>query len=487
MSSSIEKDEENSTNEDAEHGTGTDSATAPQEATKNNPHPEPESGDGGAPGDPPRKRPRWRSAASNTGLQVLTSAILAAIFGILAPDTAAELKPLGDAFIDLVKLTIPPIVFLVVVTGIVSVGGMKAAGRIALKAIIYFEIITTIGTLLGLAAINIFRPGDGVAPPAGATDDIDSYVDGAKEKSISEFLLGLIPHNVVHSFATGDIIQILVFAVLFAIALLHLPKRQSDPVLRAFSTLSDVFFRIIGMVIRLAPIGVFGAVAYTVGAYGPEALTALMKYVGLALATLIVFLTLVLGTVTRIIGVSLIRLIRGLRRELVIVLGTSSSEAVMPHLIARLQQFGCKRDVVGLVVPTGYSFNLDGVAVVVPMSAVFIAQVYGVPLSFTDQLTLFLVFLFVSKGTAGVTGSAFITLANLIAAVGFIPVGGLALILSIERFLSLMRALTNVLGNAVAGIAIARWEPGGIDEEQFAATIGRRRRTRTRTSTPGGK
>ncbi|MEU9744924.1 cation:dicarboxylate symporter family transporter [Streptomyces niveus] len=474
MSSPTEKDADNSTNEDAEHGTEpkTDTATEP-------------------PADePPRKRSRWRAAASNTGLQVLASAILAAIFGVLVPDTAAQLKPLGDAFIGLVKLTIPPIVFLVVVTGIVSVGGMKTAGRIALKAFIYFEIITTIGTLLGLAAINIFRPGDGVAPPAGAADNIDSYVEGAKEKSISEFLIGLIPHNVVESFAKGDIIQILVFAVLFAIALIQLPKRRSDPVLRAFSTLSDVFFRIIGMVIRLAPIGVFGAVAYTVGAFGPEALTALMKYVGLALATLIVFLTLVLGTVTRIIGVSPIRLLRGLRRELVIVLGTSSSEAVMPHLIARLQEFGCKRDVVGLVVPTGYSFNLDGVAVVVPMSAVFIAQVYGVPLGFADQLTLFLVFLFVSKGTAGVTGSAFITLANLIAAVGFIPVAGLALILSIERFLSLMRAMTNVLGNAVAGIAIARWEPGGIDEEKFAATIGRRRtgsRARTRTRTPGGK
>ncbi|MFD9910055.1 cation:dicarboxylate symporter family transporter [Streptomyces sp. NPDC059063] len=426
----------------------------------------------------PQERPRWLRAAGNTGLQVLASAVAAAVFGILAPGTAADLKPLADAFISLVRLTIPPIVFLVVVTGIVSVGGMKAAGRIALKSVVYFEIVTTVGTLLGMVSINLFRPGAGVAPPAGASGDLDSYVEGAKEKSVGEFLLGLVPHNVVDSFATGDIIQVLVFAILFAVALLHLPKSRTDPVLHGCGILADVFFRIIGMVIRLAPVGVFGAVSYTVGEYGPEALTALMKYVGLAFATLLVFLTLVLGTVTRVIGVSLPRLVRGLRPELVVVLGTSSSEAVMPHLMARLEQFGCKRDIVGLVVPTGYSFNLDGVAVVVPMSAVFIAQVYGVELSLADQVTLFLVFLFLSKGTAGVTGSAFVTLANLIAAVSFIPVAGLALILSVERFLSLMRALTNVLGNAVATLAVARWEPGGIDEDRLARTVGRRRAPR---------
>ncbi|WP_158884814.1 cation:dicarboxylate symporter family transporter [Amycolatopsis anabasis] len=419
-------------------------------------------------------RSRWRSLATNTGIQVLAAAIAAALFGLAAPGAAATLKPLADLFIALIRLAIPPIVFLVVVTGIVSVGGMKKVGRIALKAIIYFEIVTTIGTLLGLLAINLFRPGAGVAPPAGASSDLGSYVEGAQEKSLGEFLFDLVPDNVVNAFATGHIIQVLVFAVLFAIALLRLPKNVSDPILRACGRLNEVFFRIVGMVIRLAPIGVFGAVAYTVGRYGPETLTALMKYVGLALVTLIVFLSVVLGAVTRLCGVSLFRLIRALRKELYLVLGTSSSEAVMPQLMVRLEQLGCKRDVVGLVVPTGYSFNLDGVAVVVPMSAVFIAQVYGVELGFTEQLTLFLVFLFLSKGTAGITGSAFVTLANLIAAVGFIPVAGLALILSVERFLSLMRAMTNVLGNAVATIAVARWEPGALDREKFARTIGRK-------------
>ncbi|TCO60661.1 cation:dicarboxylate symporter family transporter [Actinocrispum wychmicini] len=419
--------------------------------------------------------PRWRRLAANTGIQVLAAAVAAAVFGVLLPGTAADLKPLADGFINLIRLVIPPIVFLVVVTGIVSVGALKSVGRIALKAIVYFEIITTIGTLLGLLAINLFRPGSGVAPPAGASGDIGTYVKGASEQSVSDFLLGLIPDNVVNSFATGNIIQVLVFAVLFAIALLSLPKQVSDPVQRAFGKLTEVFFRIVGLVSRLAPIGVFGAVAYTVGKFGPETLTALMKYVGLAFVTLLIFVSLVLGTVTRVCGVSLTRLIRALRKELYIVLGTSSSEAVMPQVMGRLEEFGCKRDVVGLVVPAGYSFNLDGVAVIVPMSAVFIAQVYGVELDFGQQVTLFLVFLVLSKGTAGVTGSAFVTLANLVAAVHFIPVAGLALVLSIERFLSLIRAVTNVLGNAVAVIAVSRTEPGGVDPEKLAETIGRQR------------
>lgn len=428
------------------------------------------------PGDGEERRSRWRSIAGNTGLQVLVAAIAAALFGLALPDNAAELKPLADVFIALIRLVIPPIVFLVVVTGIVSVGGMKAVGRISLKAIIYFEVVTTIGTLIGLASINFFRPGAGVAPPAGASSDLDSYVEGAKEKSVSEFFVDLVPDNVVNAFATGDIMQVLIFAILFSLALLSLPNEVSDPILRACTRLSDVFFRIVRMVIRLAPIGTFGAVAYTVGMYGPETLTALMKYVGIAFITVLFFLVVVLGIVTRLVGVSLLRLIRALRKELYIVLGTSSSETVMPHLMARLEEFGCKRSIVGLVVPTGYSFNLDGVAVVVPMSAVFIAQVYGVPLSFTDQLTMFLVFLLLSKGTAGVTGSAFITLANLISAVDFIPVAGLALILSIERFLSLMRAVTNVMGNAVATIAVASWEPDGVDKERLKETIGRQPR-----------
>lgn len=411
-----------------------------------------------------------RRLVTNTGIQVLAAAIAAAVFGIALPGAASGLKPLADGFIDLIRLVIPPIVFLVVVTGIVSVGAMKAVGRIALKALVYFEIITTIGTILGLLAIDVLHPGSGVAPPAGASGDVSKY--GAKSQSVSDFL-SLVPDNVVNAFATGNILQVLVFAVLFAIALLTLPKQVSEPIGQACGRLSEVFFRIVGMVSRLAPIGVFGAVAYTVGMYGPETLTALMKYVGLALITVVVFVSVVLGVVTRLCGVSLMRLIRALRKELYIVLGTSSSEAVMPQLMKRLEEFGCKREVVGLVVPAGYSFNLDGVAVLVPMSAVFIAQVYGVPLDFGQMVTLFLVFLFISKGTAGVTGSAFVTLANLVAAVHFIPVAGLALILSIERFLSLIRAVTNVLGNAVAVIAVSRSERDGTDRELLAATIGR--------------
>ncbi|WP_051580018.1 cation:dicarboxylate symporter family transporter [Pseudonocardia acaciae] len=417
--------------------------------------------------------PRWRRLATNTSVQVLVAAVAAAVFGVLAPGAAAGLKPLADMFIALIQLVIAPIVFLVMVTGIVTAGGMKTVGRIALKAIIYFEIVTTVGMLLGLLAVNLFGPGHGVAPPGGASGELSTYVKGGSEKSFTEFLTDVVPHNAVNAFATGNILQVLVFAVLFAIALLGLPREVSDPILRGCQKLSEVFFRIVGVVMLFAPIGTFGAVAYTVGKYGPETLTALMKLVAVSSLALAVFVTVVLGAATRMVGVSLFRLVRELRKELYIVLGTSSSEAVLPQLMARLESFGCRRRVVGLVVPTGYSFNLDGVAVVIPICVVFIGQVYGIPLTFGDQLALFLVFLILSKGTAGVTGSAFVTLANTVAATSLVPIAGLALILSVDRFLSLVRALTNVLGNAVATVVVARWEPGGMDDELAARTIAR--------------
>jgi Na+/H+-dicarboxylate symporter len=409
-------------------------------------------------------RSRWARLARNTSLQVLVAAIAAAVFGLLWPDTAANLKIIADLFISLVQLVIAPIVFLVVVTGIVAAGGMKAVGRIALKAIIYFEVVTTIGMLIGLAAVNLFKPGAGVAPPAKASGDLKSYVKDGSE-SFTDILKDIVPSNAVGSFATGHVLQVLIFAILFAVALILLPNDISDPIVRGCGRLAEVFFRIIRMIMYVAPIGTFGAVAYTVGKYGPETLTALMKLVGVSMLALAVFIVFVLGGVLRLVGVSLFKLIRALRRELSVVLGTSSSESVLPQLMDRLEGLGCKRTVVGLVVPTGYSFNLDGVAVVVPICVVFIGQVYGVPLSFGDQLVLFLVFLILSKGTAGVSGSAFVTLANTVAATALVPIAGLALVLSVDRFLSLVRAVTNVLGNAVATVVVARWEPDGIDDE----------------------
>ncbi|MFI6044047.1 cation:dicarboxylate symporter family transporter [Nocardia sp. NPDC051321] len=417
--------------------------------------------------------PRWRRLATNTSFQVLVAAILAAIFGIVAPDAAASMQPIAKAFIALIQMLIAPIVFLVMVTGIVATGGMKAVGRIAARALIYFEIVTTVGMLLGLLAVNLFRPGAGVAPPAHASGDLSSYVNGgADHNSFAEFLSKMVPDNAVNAFATGSIIQVLIFAVLFAVALLKMPDRISQPIVDGCAKLSDVFFRMIGMIMLLAPIGTFGAVAATVGKYGPETLTALMKLVAIAAIALVAFVVVVLGGVSLLAGFSLWRLIKVLRKEFAVVLGTSSSEAVLPQLMQRLEQVGCRRSVIGLVVPTGFSFNLDGVAVVVPICVVFIGQVYGIPLSFGDQLGLFLIFLVLSKGTAGVSGSAFITLANTVAATSLVPVAGLALVLSVDRFLSLMRALTNVLGNAVATVVIARWEPDGLDRELAARTIG---------------
>ncbi|MFC9433124.1 cation:dicarboxylate symporter family transporter [Nocardia sp. NPDC057030] len=418
-------------------------------------------------------RPRWRGLATNTSLQVLVAAIVAAIFGIVAPDAAASTQPIAKAFIALIQMLIAPIVFLVMVTGIVATGGMRAVGRIAARALIYFEIITTVGMLLGLLAVNLLRPGAGVAPPAHASGDLSSYVKGgAEHDSFGEFLSKMVPDNAVNAFATGSIIQVLIFAVLFAVALIKLPDRISRPIVDGCAKLTDVFFRMIGMIMLLAPIGTFGAVAATVGKYGPETLTALMKLVGVSAIALAVFVVVILGGVSLLAGFSLWRLITVLRREFAVVLGTSSSEAVLPQLMRRLEQVGCRRSVIGLVVPTGFSFNLDGVAVVVPICVVFIGQVYGIPLGFGDQLGLFLIFLVLSKGTAGVSGSAFITLANTVAATSLVPVAGLALVLSVDRFLSLMRALTNVLGNAVATVVVARWEPDGLDRELAARTIG---------------
>ncbi|MFI6390363.1 cation:dicarboxylate symporter family transporter [Nonomuraea sp. NPDC050547] len=413
-----------------------------------------------------------RALARNTSMQVLVAAVAAAIFGLLWPETGAQLKPLADVFIALIKLVIAPVVFLVVVSGIVSAGNLKSVGRIALKAIIYFEIVTTLGMLIGLAAVNLLRPGAGVAPPAGASEELTDYVKGGTERTFADWLTHMIPDNAVGSFATGEVLQVLIFAVLFALALLALPPEVGEPVARGCTRLAEVFFSMIRFIMYLAPIGTFGAVAYTVGKYGPETLTALMKLVGVSVLALAVFMLVVLVPICRMAGFSYLRLVRALRRELYIVLGTSSSESVMPQLMARLEEFGCKRSVVGLVVPTGYSFNLDGVAVVIPICVVFIGQVYGVPLGLGDQLLLFLVFLVLSKGTAGVTGSAFVTLANTVAAVRLVPVAGLALVLSVDRFLSLIRAVTNVLGNAVAAVVVARWEEGGLDRELFEKTIG---------------
>ncbi|WP_051180190.1 cation:dicarboxylate symporter family transporter [Nocardia concava] len=423
----------------------------------------------------PDPKPRWRRLIASTSLQVLVAAVAAAVFGIAAPHYAAGMQPLATIFISLVQLVIAPIVFLVIVTGIVTAGELKSVGRVALKALLYFEIITTIGMLLGLAAVNLLRPGSGVPKPEHASDKLSSYISTEQHNtSLTAFLSKMVPSNAVGAFATGGILQVLIFAVLFALTLLVLPGTISEPITRACGVLSTVFFKMIALIMLLAPIGTFGAVAATVGKYGPQTLTALVKLVLVSVLALAVFIALVLGIVARLAGFRLWRLIRVLRKELLVVLGTSSSEAVLPQLMDRLEGVGCRRKVIGLVVPAGFSFNLDGVAVVVPICVIFIGQVYGVPMTGADQLTLFAIFLVLSKGTAGVSGSAFVTLANTVAATSLVPIAGLALVLSVDRFLSMARAATNVLGNAVATVVVARFEPGGLDRGIAAREIGMR-------------
>lgn len=420
-----------------------------------------------------RPKPRWRQLITSTSLQVLVAAIAAAVFGITAPHYAAGLQPLATVFISLVQLVIAPIVFLVIVTGIVTAGELKSVGRIALKTLLYFEIVTTIGMLLGLAAVNLLHPGRGVHKPAHASDQLSTYVSADQHNtSLTGFLAKMVPTNAVGAFATGGVLQVLIFAVLFAIAVLGLPKTVSEPIIRGCTTLSTVFFRMIAVIMLFAPIGTFGAVASTVGKNGSQTLTALVKLVLVSVLALLVFIALVLGLVARLAGFSLLRLIRVLRRELLVVLGTASSEAVMPQLMERLESVGCRRKVIGLVVPAGFSFNLDGVAVVVPICVIFIGQVYGVPMTLTDQLTVFALFLVLSKGTAGISGSAFVTLANTVAATALVPIAGLALVLSVDRFLSMARAATNVLGNAVATVVVARFEPDGIDRDVATRVLG---------------
>ncbi|MGW4246773.1 cation:dicarboxylate symporter family transporter [Nocardia sp. NPDC004722] len=414
-----------------------------------------------------------RRLIASTSLQVLVAAIAAAAFGVAAPHYAAGLQPVANIFISLVQVAIAPIVFLVIVTGIMTAGELKSVGRVALKALLYFEIVTTVGMLLGLAAVNLLHPGTGVPKPKHASDQLSSYVSADQHNtSLTSFLSKLVPNNAVGAFSTGGVLQVLIFAVLFALTLLALPRTISAPVTAACATLSTVFFKMIALIMLLAPIGTFGAVAATVGKYGPETLTALVKLVLVSILALVAFVLLVLGVVARLAGFRLLRLIRVLRKELLVVLGTASSEAVLPQLMERLETVGCRRKVIGLVVPAGFSFNLDGVAVVVPICVVFIGQVYGVPMSAGHQLTLFAVFLLLSKGTAGVSGSAFVTLANTVAATALVPIAGLALVLSVDRFLSMARAATNVLGNAVATVVVARFEPDGIDRVVAAREIG---------------
>jgi aerobic C4-dicarboxylate transport protein len=400
-------------------------------------------------------------------VQVLVAIVIGVLLGYLYPDLGAKMKPLGDGFIKLIKMLIAPIIFCTVVIGIAGMEDMKKVGKTGGLALLYFEIVSTIALIVGLVLVNVLKPGASmhVDPKTLDIKAIESYTGPGKMQSATEFLLNIIPNSVVDAFAKGDILQVLLFSVLFGFAL-HKFGGRGTLVFDFVEKLSHVLFSIVGVVMRLAPIGAFGAMAFTIGKYGLGTLVSLGKLMGTFYLTCIIFIFGVLGAIARLHGFSIWKFIRYIKEELFIVLGTSSSESVLPRMLAKMENLGVKKSVVGLVIPTGYSFNLDGTSIYLTMASVFIAQATDTPLTIGQQLTLLVVLLLTSKGAAGVTGSGFIVLAATLSAVSGLPVAGLALILGIDRFMSEARALTNLIGNGVATIVVGKWTKE-LDEQRM--------------------
>ena len=396
-------------------------------------------------------------------VQVITAIAIGVVLGYVAPDTGAAMRPLGDGFIRLVRMMIAPIIFSVVVVGIAKMGDLKAVGRIGIKALVYFEVISTLALVIGLVVVNVLKPGEGInADPASLDPSaVSAYATSAENLSTVDFLLNIIPTTVVGAFATGQILQVLLFSVMFGVALLQLGER-GRPLVSLIEQFSQGLFKMIHMIMRLAPIGAFGAMAFTIGRYGIGTLLQLGQMMAGVYLTCAMFVFVVLGAVARLAGFSIWKFLKYIREEIVITIGTSSSEAVLPRLMAKLEHLGCSKPVVGLVVPTGYSFNLDGTSIYLTMGAIFISQATNTPLSMSQQIALLGLAMLTSKGSAALTGGAFVTLAATLAAFPVVPVAGLALLIGIDRFMSEARALTNLIGNGVATVVIARWE-GALD------------------------
>src|ERR1700726_3092863 len=403
--------------------------------------------------------------------QVLTAIILGVLLGHFYPQLGEQMKPLGDGFIKLIKMLIAPIIFCTVVHGIASMEDMKKVGRVGLKALIYFEVVTTLALIVGLLVINILQPGSGMNVDAGAIDtkSIQIYTTKAGQESTVDFLLRIIPNTVVGAFAEGEILQVLFFAILFAFALFMLGQR-GKPLLDLIDTVSHALFNIVGIIMKVAPLGAFGAMAFTIGKYGVGTLASLGKLMAVFYLTCLIFIFVVLGGIARLAGFSIWKFIKYIKEELLIVLGTSSSESVLPRMINKLENLGCKESVVGLVIPTGYSFNLDGTCIYLTMAAIFLAQATNTELTLWQQIGIIAILLLTSKGAAGVTGSGFIVLAATLSSVGHIPVASIAVILGVDRFMSEARALTNLVGNGVATIVVSKWEDA-LDEERMRAHL----------------
>jgi aerobic C4-dicarboxylate transport protein len=399
-------------------------------------------------------RPFYRSLH----VQVLAAIVLAVVFGIVNPQQAEAMKPLGDGFIKLIRMIIAPIIFCTVVVGIGNVGDMKKLGRIGVKALLYFEVVTTVALLIGLVVVTVAKPGAGVNATAATLDSksIAEYTGPQKALHTVDFLLNIIPDTLVNAFAKGEILQVLLVAILFGLALGKIEKGPA--IVAACDTLAHAFFGVMEIIMKAAPLGAFGAMAFTIGRFGVRTLIPLGKLMLCVCLTSGLFIFVVLALIARAHGFSLWKVIRYLREEFLIVLGTSSSESALPGMIRKLELLGCDKSVVGLVVPSGYSFNLDGTSIYLTIAAIFVAQATNTTLTLGQEFILLLVLMLTSKGAAAVTGGGFITLAATLSSLGTVPVAGIALLLGVDRFMSQIRALTNLAGNAVATIVVARWE-----------------------------
>jgi aerobic C4-dicarboxylate transport protein len=396
-------------------------------------------------------------------IQVLIGIAIGVVLGFVAPDAATAMKPLGDGFIKLVRMLIAPIIFTTVVVGIAQTGAMKEIGRIGLRALIYFEVVSTFALVIGLVVVNVVRPGDGLNfdPSAVNMSEVSAYTNQSQNLSTTEFILNIIPNAMIGAFSTGEILQVLLVSILFGLALLRLGEKGTT-LINLFAVASKVLFEIVALIMRLAPIGAFGAMAFTVGRYGLASLLTLGKLMAAVYITCFLFVFVVLAAIAMGVGFNLMKFLRYIKEEILIVLGTSSSESVLPRIMTKLEHLGCSRPVVGLVIPTGYSFNLDGTSIYMTMAAIFVAQVSGVELTLGQEIGMLGLLMLTSKGAAAVTGGGFITLAATLSAFPSIPLAGLTLLLGVDRFMSEARAITNLIGNAVATMVIARWN-GALD------------------------
>lgn len=404
----------------------------------------------------------------NLTFQVLIAVTLGIVLGVVAPATAKSLKPLGDTFINLVKMVITPVIFLTIVHGIASMADLRKLGRVGGKALLYFELVSTLALAIGLIIVNVTKPGAGIDISTMAMGDVTKYTTAGAQQSTLEFMLHIVPSNVVAAFASGELLPVVFFSVLFGVALTAVGDAGRD-IADLLVRFQAVFFKIVSMVMVLAPIGAFGAMAYTVGTFGLKTLVPLARLMLDVYATMAVFIFVVLGLICRAYGFRIWKFLRYIREEILLVLGTSSSEAALPRMLEKLERYGCAKPVVGLVIPTGYSFNLDGTSIYLSMATIFIAQVYKIDLSWSQQLTLLGILMLTSKGAAGVTGSGFIVLASTLAATRTVPVEGVALLLGVDRFMSEARAITNLIGNGVATLVVSRSEGAFDDEKRLIA------------------